>query len=399
VRLPTVLRQFRRIIVGGALAGLAFRGFEALRAGRLGSPDPSRRDEQFRLLAEKANDLICLHEPDGRYLYISPSCRRLLGYEPEDLLGTDPYDIFHPEDLGRIRAEAHEKALEGQGAVSVTYRIRKKSGEYTWFETLTEPILGEGGEVVRLQTASRDVSERRRAEQALADAARARAEFLAEVSHELRTPLTVIRGNAEVGLELLDRDCEHEEVLREIVRESSTMSRMVEDLLFLVRSESAAPPFRMEPLEVKVLLAGLGRRAGALAAEHDATLSTTFEENGLVRVDPVRVEQAILALVDNAVKYGPEGQCVTLGSASADGELRVDVEDQGPGIPETELPHVFDRFYRLAGVEESGSGLGLSIAQTIAEAHGGRIEAKSQPGEGTRMSLVLPLLSDESQAR
>ena len=177
------------------------------------------------------------------------------------------------------------------------------------------------------------------------------------------------------------------------------MSRMVEDLLFLVRSESGAPPFRMEPLEVKVLLAGLGRRAGALAAEHDATLSTTFEENGLVRVDPVRVEQAILALVDNAVKYGPEGQCVTLGSASADGELRVDVEDQGPGIPETELPHVFDRFYRLAGVEESGSGLGLSIAQTIAEAHGGRIEAKSQPGEGTRMSLVLPLLSDESQAR
>jgi len=174
---------------------------------------------------------------------------------------------------------------------------------------------------------------------------------------------------------------------------------MVEDLLFLARSESAAPPFRIEPLEVKVLLAGLGRRAGALAAEHDATLSPTLDENGLGRVDPVRVEQAILALVDNAVKYGPEGQCVTLGSASADGELRVDVEDQGPGIPETELPHVFDRFYRLAGVEESGSGLGLSIAQTIAEAHGGRIEAKSQPGEGTRMSLVLPLLSDESQAR
>jgi signal transduction histidine kinase len=99
----------------------------------------------------------------------------------------------------------------------VTYHIRKESGEYTWFETLTEPILDESGEVVRLQTASRDVSEHKRAEEALAEAASARAEFLAEVSHELRTPLTVIRGNAEVGLEL-DRDCEHEEVLREIVR-------------------------------------------------------------------------------------------------------------------------------------------------------------------------------------
>jgi PAS domain S-box-containing protein len=289
------------------MAALAFGGLKALLAGRFGSLNSSRKDDEwFRLIAEKTSDLVCLHEPDGRYLYISPSCRRLLGYEPEDLLGTDPYDLFHPEDLERIRSEAHEKALEAQEAISITYRIRKESGEYTWFETLTEPIIGESGAVVRLQTASRDVSERKRAEEALAEAARARAEFRAEVSHELRTPLTVIRGNAEVGLEL-GGDCEHEEALREILRESSTMSRMVEDLLFLARSESAAPPFRMEPLEVEVLLAGLERRAGALAAEHDATLSTSFEENGLVRVDPVRVEQAILVLVDNAVKYGPEG--------------------------------------------------------------------------------------------
>ena len=392
MRLPTVLRRLRRIVAAGALAILVFRGLRVLRARRLGSP--SGRDEQFRLLAEKTSDLVCLHEPDGRYLYISPSCRRLLGFEPEDLLGTDPYDLFHPEDLERIRSEAHEKALEGQGAVSVTYRIRKASGEYTWFETLTEPILDDSCEVVRLQTASRDVSER--VERMLADAARAKADFLAEVSHELRTPLTVIRGNAEVGLEL-DRDCEHEEVLREIVRESSTMSRMVEDLLFLARSESAAPPFRMEPMETQVLLTGLERRAGALAAEHDATLATTFEENGIVRVDPVRVEQAIMALVDNAVKYGPEGQRVTLRSDCSSGELRVEVEDQGPGIPDTELPQVFERFYRLAGVEQPGSGLGLSIAQTIAEAHGGRIEAESQPGEGTRMSFVLPLVQEGSQ--
>ena len=221
-----------------------------------------QNEEQFRLLAEKTSDLVCLHEPDGRYLYISPSCRRLLGYEPDDLLGTDPYDLFHPEVLERIRTEAHEKALEGQGAVSVTYRIRKESGGYTWFETLPEPILGESGDVVRLQTSSRDVSERKRAEEALAEAACARAEFLAEVSRELRTPLTVIRSNAEVGLEL-DRDCEHEEVLREIVRESSTMSRMVEDLLFLTRTKSAAPPFGMEPVEAQVLLAGLARRNSA----------------------------------------------------------------------------------------------------------------------------------------
>jgi two-component system, OmpR family, sensor histidine kinase VicK len=111
----------------------------------------------------------------------------------------------------------------------------------------------------------------------------------------------------------------------------------------------------------------------------------------------VRVEQVILALVDNAVKYGPEGQRVALRSDCSGGELRIDVEDRGPGTPDTELPQIFERFYRLAGVEQPGSGLGLSIAQTIAEAHGGRIEAESRPGEGTRISFILPLLQEESE--
>jgi signal transduction histidine kinase len=174
---------------------------------------------------------------------------------------------------------------------------------------------------------------------------------------------------------------------------------MVEDLLFLARTESAAPPFRMEPVEANVLIKSLARRATSLAAEHGATLDTRREETGLVRVDPARVEQAVLALVDNAIKYGPEGQRITLRSSSREGELRVEVGDRGPGIPETELPHVFERFYRLDDVEEPGNGLGLSIAQTIAEAHSGRIEAESQPGVGTRMNLILPLLPDEDRLR
>jgi PAS domain S-box-containing protein len=255
-------------------------------AERKAAEEALRNSEaRFRLLAEKMSDLVCLHEPDGRYVYISPSCRRLLGYEPEELLGKDPYELFHPGDLQRIRTEAHDKALEGQAAVSIIYRIRKKSGDYTWLETVTEPILDEDGEVVRLQTSSRDVSERKRVERVLAEAARAKAEFLAEVSHELRTPLTVIRGNAEIGLEF-DGDCDHGDLLQEIVSESSTMSRMVEDLLFLARSESAAPPFRMEPVEGNVLIEGLASRATSLAAEHGAILDTTLEETGLVRVDP-----------------------------------------------------------------------------------------------------------------
>jgi two-component system, OmpR family, sensor histidine kinase VicK len=152
-------------------------------------------------------------------------------------------------------------------------------------------------------------------------------------------------------------------------------------------------------VEANVLIKGLARRATSLVAEHGATLDTTREESGLVRVDPARVEQAVLALVDNAIKYGPDRQRITLRSSARESELRVEVGDRGPGIPETELPHVFERFYRLDSIEEPGNGLGLSIAQTIAEAHGGRIEAESQPGEGTSMTLILPLLRQRKQGR
>jgi len=139
---------------GGEVVGavVTFRDITERKAAEEALRDSETR---FRLLAEKMSDLVCLHEPDGRYVYISPSCRRLLGYDPEELLGTDPYALFHPEDLARVRAEAHDKALEGQADVSIIYRIRKKSGEYTWLETVTEPIRGEDGEIVRLHTLPR----------------------------------------------------------------------------------------------------------------------------------------------------------------------------------------------------------------------------------------------------
>lgn len=353
-------------------------------------------EERFRLLAENMSDLVCLHEPDGRYLYLSPSCHRLLGYEPEELIGKDPYDFFHPEDAPLIRSGSHADSLRGQGPAPVTYRIRKKSGAYTWFETLTEPLCDQDGNVVRLQTSSRDVTDRKRAEDALAEAVRAKTNFLADVSHELRTPLTVIRGNAEIGMEI-ENGCAHTEILEEIVRESTTMSRMVEELLFLARSDSPMQPFRLEPVSTKSFLKALAGRAALLAHEHGALLETTLEGKGWLRVDPMRIEQAVLALVDNAARHGLEGGWIHLSSSAANEELRIVIEDGGPGIPKEDLPRIFDRFYRVNRTQQQdGNGLGLSIAAAIAEAHSGRIEAESSPGEGTRMSLYLPL--HESQA-
>ncbi|MDP9480551.1 MAG: ATP-binding protein [Actinomycetota bacterium] len=233
--------------------------------------------------------------------------------------------------------------------------------------------------------------ERQRAEDALAQTLRARTEFLAEVSHQLRTPLTVIHGSAEVGLHL-ERGCAHEELLREIVKESGSMSRMVEDLLLLARSDSDSLPMIMETVSVAWLLEGLAKRAQALAREQHASLQIALSGEGRLRCDAERIEQAVLVLIDNAARYGPSGGPITLSSSTRTGELLIEVTDQGPGIPPEELPRTFERFYRCENASEKrGSGLGLPIAKTIAESHGGRLEAESEVGEGTRMSLRLSL--------
>jgi two-component system sensor histidine kinase VicK len=234
----------------------------------------------------------------------------------------------------------------------------------------------------------------------LAGANKAKTDFIADVSHELRTPLTVVRGNAQVGL-ALGRDPDDTRLFEEIVAESKRMSRMVEDLLFLARSDSASPPLAFETVAAAPFLAELARRAEVLTREHSAKLERKLEGGGFLEVDAQRIEQAVLILVDNAAKYGPPGGTVTLASFVRSGELHISVEDRGPGIPSEELPRIFERFYRLDKARSrrlGAAGLGLPIAKTIAEAHGGRIEAVSRLGEGTKISLCLPLLAGSHPA-
>jgi signal transduction histidine kinase len=229
----------------------------------------------------------------------------------------------------------------------------------------------------------------------LAEANQAKTDFIADVSHELRTPLTVLRGNAQVGL-ALGSDPDHAQLFEEIVAESKRMSRMVEDLLFLARSDSASPPLEFETVAVAPFVAELVGRAEVLARERGAALETKPEGEGFVEIDRQRIEQTVMILVDNAAKYGAPGGTVTLASFVRSGKLHISVEDRGPGIPREDLPRIFERFYRLDKARSrqlGGTGLGLPIAKTIVEAHGGRIEAVSRLGEGTKIALCLPLLS------
>ena len=125
------------------------------------------KTEFYRRLAENMSDMVALHSPDGRYRWVSPSSKRILGYSSDEMIGMDPYTLFHPDDQLSIRNDTHAKALTGDGNILIRYRIRHADGHYLWFETLTQPIQNEEGLVVELHTTSRDVSEHQQLEEAL----------------------------------------------------------------------------------------------------------------------------------------------------------------------------------------------------------------------------------------
>ena len=220
--------------------------------------------------------------------------------------------------------------------------------------------------------------------------------FLADVSHELRTPLTAIRGNVDLlrrmgGADLTSLDA--------IQSEAERMSRLVGDLLLLAQADSGNLPLARDRVELDTLLLEIFREAQVMAGGVHVSIGEI--DQAVVVGDRDRLKQLLLNLVSNALKYTPEGGRVTLGLACVNEWARLAVTDTGVGIPPDELPHVFDRFYRVDKARSramGGAGLGLSIARRIAHLHGGRIEAMSEgEDKGTTFCVWLPLAKKAAQ--
>jgi signal transduction histidine kinase len=221
----------------------------------------------------------------------------------------------------------------------------------------------------------------------------AQSRFLADVSHELRTPLTSIRGNVD----LIRRMGPDAESLDAVQSEVDRMIRLVGDLLLLSRAEAGTLPLSQAPVEMDTLLLEVLQQAIVLAQGKVGVHIGNLEQTVVIG-DRDRLKQLLLNLVVNALQYTQTGGRVVLSLRAVEDCVHITISDNGPGIPPEELPHIFDRFYR---VEKSrsrsalgGSGLGLSIAQWIAQSHDGRIEVASEPGKGTTFSVWLPLRKD-----
>ena len=221
-----------------------------------------------------------------------------------------------------------------------------------------------------------------------------RRNMLADVSHELRTPLTVIQGNVEG---ILDGVYPADETrLKSILEETQVLSRLIEDLRTLALAESGALQLKRELTDLNELIRDTVAGFESQAKDKEIKFGVSLSDIEELNIDPQRVREVLTNLISNALRYTPvQGKVNVSLAESASGAERgavISIHDSGAGIESTDLPHIFDRFYKSS--DSGGMGLGLSIAKYLVEAHGGKIWVESETGKGTKISFFIPQPSE-----
>jgi signal transduction histidine kinase len=257
--------------------------------------------------------------------------------------------------------------------------------------------MEKGDYSVRVQTRSRDevgklATAFNRMSGELENLEKSRRDLVANVSHELKTPITAIRAHLENLLDGVEQP--ESSTLEVMLAQVERLGRLVDQLLDLSRLESGEMPLRIEALPLHPLVDDLISEIGVALPGRGVRVDNRVPDDlPALSVDRERVHQVLFNLVDNAVRFTPDGGHVTVSARRQNGSVEVAVSDTGAGIPPEHLPRLFERFYRADPArarEGGGTGIGLAIARSVVEAHGGQIRAESEPGHGSVFTFDLP---------
>ncbi len=216
--------------------------------------------------------------------------------------------------------------------------------------------------------------------------------FTADASHEIRTPLTALRSVGEVALQGEKSKDDYREVIGTMLEEVDRLSRLADELLTIARAESGQAHYSFEPLDLGQLATSVASQLEVLAEEREQSVVLHVAAGVMVTGDRLSLRQALINLIDNAIKYSPEGSTVTVSVRSEDNAI-VEVSDQGPGIAADQFEKIFERFYRVDASrsrEMGGTGLGLSLVKIAADANRATIEIDSEVGKGSTFRLIMP---------
>lgn len=353
-------------------------------------------EERLALFAATTFEGILVSE-GGRIVDCNDQIARMTGYTISELAGRSIVELIAPED----RERATEIIRNGNDTIA-EHTVLHKDGSRIFVEAHGKTIPAGSPDGRRLTTV-RDITERKRIEQALIEADRRKDEFLAMLAHELRNPLTPIRNAAHVLGRLGIQEPRVQWAQQTIERQVDHLTRLVDELLDVSRIVRGKVTLKMEPVE----LAGMVNRALEMARAqidakgHRVALKLPRQPVHL-HGDPVRLAQVVLNLLDNAAKYTPEGGSIEVEARMAGPVIEIQVRDNGIGIPAELLPHVFDLFQqgeRSLDRSQGGLGIGLTLVKQLVEMHGGVLKAHSAgAGLGSTFTIWLPTLPETPAA-
>lgn len=331
-------------------------------------------------ILESLEDGVVAQDRRGRIRLFNSAAERLFNYRRDEVIGRPLLEVIREYEL----AEALETAITQGAGVARTFQLARL-GERELL-VRSAPLRSREGQVEGAVAVLRDVTEMRRLEQV-------RTEFVANVSHELRTPLTAVKGFIETLLDgAVDDPATARRFLEIVRRETDRLVSLISDLLDLSRLESPRLEVRLETLDLGELVEQsldlFRHRAEQRGIELTSELPSPFRVLG----EESLLRQVLVNLIDNAVKYTPEGGRVWVSGRQGEDWAEFAVSDTGPGIPRKALDRIFERFYRVDKARSramGGTGLGLSIVRHAAERQGGRVWVESSPGEGTTFRVRL----------
>lgn len=362
-------------------------------------------EEKYRLISENIQDIITILDVRGNISYMSPSGIKLSGFSEKEIIGSNLLNTVHKHDKEEV-CNFLLNEIKSNQENSILFRSKIFKGGYRWFESIVTQ-LNTGNEITLLQSSTRDVTPRIKAEielnKALAkekELSELKSRFVSMASHEFRTPLATIRSSAELIKLFIDKDPNAispkiynkvTEKLDDITLDIDRIAELMSDILTMGKVEANRIPFNPQTINIADFV-GEYLTIDAKKITERRKININLEKTIMVNIDTKLMKQVLQNAIGNAIKYSPNEKPIDISIEKVNNHSVITIKDNGIGIPEAELPLVFESFFRSTNVDNiPGTGLGMSIIKLFVEMHEGTINIESKINKGTSLIITLPI--------
>lgn len=354
----------------------------------------------YELLSNNVRDLVCIHDLDGTFLYVSPYIKALAGYDTHELINQSAYSFIHPEDIEHVARKNQELKNTIGSSDYIEYRFRKKDGSYVWLEVSFKVFFDEYSIAYRVITSSREIEARKKSEESIMKALKQEkelnelmAKFVNFTSHEFRTPLATIRTSTEIIEAYTQKVPENAKIYNHtqlIHSEISRMTRLIDEILLIGKIDSEKSVAQKEKTDLLVIIQHITERQNLLQKDNRRAELIVEGTPYPIVLDPDQIELAIDNLIANSFKYSVGQKAPIIHVHFTPDMVKISVQDFGIGISEAEQHKLFTPFFRAKNVGNiKGSGLGLTIVKNFIYLNGGEITFKSTEKLGTTFYITF----------